>query len=161
MDARIADIVIRLKEERIRRGLSVTRVFNMVEEAGEYSSLTTAKRIFAEGSENLGFKYETLRPYIKLLFGTETPTPEREEGNEEQAEEFRSDLENIKTVLQLKSQMLEASQEKNATLSSRVEDLKSTITYLRKTVAALAIALAVAVVAFIVFLIAVDLSMLM
>lgn len=161
MDARIADIVVRLKEERVRQGLSVNKVYSMVEDAGEYSSLTTAKRIFAEGSERSGFKYDTLRPYIKVLFGTDSPTQEREEGNEEQAEEFRADLDNIKTVLQLKSQMLEASQLRIDTMTSRIEDLKSSNAFLRKFVFGLSIALGVVSVAFIAFLIAVDLSMLM
>lgn len=161
MDARIADIVVRLKEERVRQGLSVNKVYSMVEDAGEYSSLTTAKRIFAEGSERSGFKYDTLRPYIKVLFGTDSPTQAREEGNEEQAEEFRADLDNIKTVLQLKSQMLEASQLRIDTMTSRIEDLKSSNAFLRKFVFGLSIALGVVSVAFIAFLIAVDLSMLM
>lgn len=161
MDARIADIVVRLKEEKVRQGLSVNKVYSMVENSGEYSSLTTAKRIFAEGSERSGFKYDTLRPYIKVLFGTDSPTQEREEGNEEQAEEFRADLDNIKTVLQLKSQMLEASQLRIDTMTSRIEDLKSSNAFLRKFVLGLSIALGVVSVAFIAFLIAVDLTVLM
>lgn len=171
MDSQISEIVIRLKEEKARRGLSVNKIFSMVEEKGFYSSLTTAKRIFAEGSERVAFKYETLKPYTTVLFNTDEPTPEREEGNEEQAEEFRADLENIKELLQLKNNMLEAAQKDNATLTLRIEELKEasakdearsekTISFLRRTILALSISIGVVIAAFIAFLVVVDLSFL-
>lgn len=128
MDSRIADIIVRLKEEKARQGLSTNKIYNMVVDSGEYSSLTTAKRIFAEGSEvNGGFKYDTIRPYVKVLFGTEDPTEEREVGNEEQAEEFREQLDNIKQVIQIKTVMVESLEKENESLKKTIEYLKGRV----------------------------------
>lgn len=125
MDLRIEEIRNRVKEERIRQGLSVNKVYTMVTEAGYFTSQTTAKRIF--GDDPGGIKYETLQPYVTVLFGTNEPTEERKVGDEEQAEDFRAQLDNIKHVLDLKNAQIEAKDNEIAFLKDRVEYLKTRV----------------------------------
>lgn len=169
MDLRTEERRNRLKEERIRQGLSVNKVYNMVIEAGFFTSLTTAKRIFSDDPG--GIKSETLQPYETVMYKTNIPTEERKVGDEAQAEDFRAELDNIKELLQVKNNMLEAAQKDNATLTLRIEELKEasakdearsekTISFLRRTVLALSISIGVVIAAFIAFLVVVDLSFL-
>lgn len=138
MDLRTEEIRNRLKEERIRQGLSVNKVYTMATEAGYFTSQTTAKRIFSDDPG--GIKYETLQPYVTVLFGTNEPTEERKPGDEEQAEEFRTQLDNMKQVISLKNAQIE-SQEKEITslrdqvayLKTRVDDVKELFYTGRKT----------------------------
>jgi len=125
MDLRTEEIRNRLKEERIRQGLSVNKVYTMVMEAGFYTSQTTAKRIF--GDDPGGIKYETLQPYVTVLFGTNEPTEERKVGDEEQAEDFRAQLDNIKHLLDLKNAQLEAKNNEIDTLKNQVDYLKTRV----------------------------------
>ena len=68
------DIIIKLKEVRNERGLSLTDIMNIMDEKGQYPvSKSTISRVFAEGSEDNVFKYEeTLRPIYDALLDIET-----------------------------------------------------------------------------------------
>ena len=68
------DIIIKLKEVRDERGLSLTDIMNIMDEKGQYPvSKSTISRVFAEGSEDNVFKYEeTLRPIADALLDIET-----------------------------------------------------------------------------------------
>lgn len=67
------DIIIKLKEVRDEKGLSLNDVLDMVEQNGGYVSKTTLSRVFAEGSEDIKFRYEdTIRPIANALLDMET-----------------------------------------------------------------------------------------
>lgn len=66
------EIIIKLKEVRLEKGLSYGDIINLLEENGDYLSKSTISRVFAEGSENSSFKYEeTIRPIAKALLDIE------------------------------------------------------------------------------------------
>lgn len=68
------DIIIKLKEVREEKGLSLTDIMNILEEKGQFPvSKSTISRVFAEGSEDNIFKYEeTLRPIANALLDIDT-----------------------------------------------------------------------------------------
>jgi len=67
---KIADIIVKLKRVRADNGLSYQRIAELVEQSGEYVSLSTIKRVFEEGSEAYNFQYEnTLRPIANAVLG--------------------------------------------------------------------------------------------
>lgn len=135
-----SEIIIMLKEYREEHEISIERACNMVLEAGYSTSITTAKRIFAKNSElDAGsFRYDTLRPYYVVFYGTETPTPKREPGNEEQARQYYTDLEGIKTILAIKNEQLEQRDRELEDLRKRNmeyrQDSQAKIDYLKKQV---------------------------
>ena len=51
-DMQTRDIILRLKRVKAARGLSCGRICAMVAEAGSSVSLSTVKRVFADGSED-------------------------------------------------------------------------------------------------------------
>lgn len=67
------DIIIQLKKVREEKQLSYGDILDLMEENGDYLSKSTLSRVFAEGSENVSFKYEeTLRPIANALLDMET-----------------------------------------------------------------------------------------
>lgn len=67
------DIIIKLKEVREEKNLSYTDILNLMEKNGDFVSKSTLSRVFAEGSEELSFKYEeTIRPIANALLDIET-----------------------------------------------------------------------------------------
>jgi len=90
------DIIIKLKEVREERGLSLSDILDMLEKNGDYVSKTTLSRIFAKDSENVKFRYEdTIRPIANVLLGLdlmdETDTP---------------DINALKTIIRLKNEKI-------------------------------------------------------
>ena len=66
------DIILKLKEVREEKGLSYNDILKLVEEKGEYTSKSTLSRLFADGSEEVGFNYEsTIRPIANALLDIE------------------------------------------------------------------------------------------
>lgn len=71
----ISDIVTKLKRVREENGLSYQKIVDMVEQNGEYVSLSTVKRVFSDGSEEFGFQYEnTLKPIATAVLGIYSET---------------------------------------------------------------------------------------
>lgn len=66
------DIIVKLKEVREERKLSFQDILNLMEENGDFVSKSTLSRVFAEGSEELHFKYdETIQPIANALLDIE------------------------------------------------------------------------------------------
>lgn len=66
------DLILKLKEVRIEKGYSYADIIRIMEENGDYISKSTLSRLFAEGSEEISFKYEeTIRPVAKALLNIE------------------------------------------------------------------------------------------
>lgn len=67
------DIISKLKEVREEKGLSYGDILDLMEKNGDYLSKSTISRVFADGSEEMSFKYEeTIRPIAKALLDIET-----------------------------------------------------------------------------------------
>ena len=120
------EIILALKAEKEKRGWSAQYIVTRLEEMGFFLSLTTVKRVFAAGSENISFRYdETLRPLVLLLLGIAEPIPERIPGDEEQAEEYREQLENYKAIISIKGEQLEMMEKEKTFLLKEVDFLRS------------------------------------
>ena len=66
------DLIIKLKEVREEKGLSYNDILDLMEKNGDYLAKSTLSRVFAEGSEELSFKYEeTIRPIANALLDIE------------------------------------------------------------------------------------------
>lgn len=67
-DTQTRDIILRLKRVKAARGLSCGRICAMVAEAGGSVSLSTVKRVFADGSEDWSFRVcDTVQPIADVL----------------------------------------------------------------------------------------------
>ena len=73
------ELIKQLKEIKARNEITYPRIMERMEKNGKYVSLTTLRRVFADGSENNAgnFSYEnTLLPIAEALFNVEDlPTP--------------------------------------------------------------------------------------
>lgn len=72
------ELIKKLKEVRESDEFTFPRIEEMIKNNGDTLSLSTIKRVFAEGSENINFSYEyTLLPIAKvLLVGEDIPSGE-------------------------------------------------------------------------------------
>lgn len=62
------EIIIKLKEVRLEKGLSLNDIVDLVEQNGDFISRSSVQRVFADGSEDASFKYdETIRPIANAL----------------------------------------------------------------------------------------------
>ena len=77
LQKKISEIIRNLKRVRQENGLSISEIVRICEESGNAVSETTIKKVFADGSEMLGFNYEnTLKPIINALLDDHEETAE-------------------------------------------------------------------------------------
>ena len=104
------DIIIKLKEVREEKGLSYGDILDLLEKNGDFLSKSTLSRVFAEGSEEIKFRYEdTIRPIANALLDID---------NIEDDDEM--DVKAMKALLKYKNQMIED-------LENRVRDLETAL----------------------------------
>lgn len=90
------DIILKLKEVRDEKGLSLNEIVSLVEESGSYISRSSVQRVFADGSESLSFRYEdTIRPIANALLDIDTIE-----------EDDELDTQAMKSLLQYKNQKI-------------------------------------------------------
>ena len=93
----VKDIIIQLKRVREEKELSYNDILDLMENNGDYLSKSTLSRVFAEGSEEVSFRYEeTIRPIANALLDIETL--EAEDSAEVQA---------MKSILNFKMERIE------------------------------------------------------
>ena len=91
------DIIIQLKEVKDEKHLSLTDIMKLMESNGDYLSKSTLSRVFAEGSEEIKFRYEdTIRPIANALLDIE---------NDEDDDDM--DIRAMKSLLKFKMQRIE------------------------------------------------------
>lgn len=91
------DIIMKLKEVREEKGLSYSDILDLMEKNGDYLSKSTISRVFADGSEELSFRYEeTIRPIANALLDME---------NLEETDDL--DTKALKTLLKYKIERIE------------------------------------------------------
>ena len=104
------DIIIKLKEVREEKGLSLNNILELLEKNNVYLAKSTLSRVFAEGSEDNAFKYEeTIRPIANALLDME---------NLEETDDL--DTKALKTLLKYKIQRIEE-------LERQIEQLESAL----------------------------------
>ena len=66
-------LILKLKEVRDEKGLSLADIEVLTEKNGEHVSIATLSRVFADGSEDGGFRYEsTLKPIANAVLDIDT-----------------------------------------------------------------------------------------
>ena len=95
------DVILKLKEVKQEKGLSLDKILIMVENNGEYISKSTLARVFKDGSEDGSFRYEeTIRPIANALLDV---TIEDDDDLDTRA---------YKSILQLKKDLIDELEEK-------------------------------------------------
>lgn len=101
------EIIIKLKEAKREKNLSLNAIVEMVEANGQFVSKSSVQRVFADGSEDSSFRYDdTIRPLVKALLDVDTI----EETDDE-------DTKVIKSLLKLKIQRIQE-------LEKQIDDLR-------------------------------------
>lgn len=135
------DIILKLKEVREEKGLSYNDILDLMEKNGDFLSKSTISRIFADGSEEMSFRYEeTIRPIANALLDVETIEDsddidtramkslmkykiQRIEELEKQIEQMKSDF------AEEKLQLLEKMNEEREAWSRSIDFLKEQVGY--------------------------------
>ena len=108
------DVILKLKEVKKEKNLSLDKIFSLIEQNGEFVSKTTLSRIFSDGSEEKGFRYEmTLRPIANALLDIETIEIDDD-----------IDTQAYKSILKLKKNLLEDLEKQNAELKDELQKAK-------------------------------------
>ena len=77
--AKQRDIIIKLKEVREEKGLSLNEIVSLVEKNGDFISRSSVQRVFSDGSEDISFRYDdTIRPIANALLDIDTIEDEDE-----------------------------------------------------------------------------------
>lgn len=90
-ETKLSNIIIRLKEYRAAHPEYTLQ--RIADHTG--ISLSTVTRIFADGSENQSFRYESIRPIAKMLLGLD----DLDEGNDDEKA--------LKAIIQFKDSAIE------------------------------------------------------
>lgn len=113
------ELIRQLKEAKERREFTYPRIMERMEKNGKYVSLTTLRRVFADGSEinASSFNYETtLLPIAEVLLeAEEVPTPEDSP--------YAKDIDALKAVIHVQNEEI-------ARLHDLKEHLESRVTFL-------------------------------
>lgn len=88
------ELILKLKNAKKEKNLSINDIVSLTR---NYLSKTTVQRVFAEGSENMSFRYDdTIRPLVKALLDVDTI---------EDSDDM--DTKALKSLLKLKIQRIE------------------------------------------------------
>lgn len=113
-----AELIKQLKEIKLKNEITYPRILDRMEKNGKFVSLTTLRRVFADGSEMNAnsFSYEnTLLPIAEALLNVEdVPTPDSP---------CAKDIDALKAVIHVQNEEL-------ARLHEMKEHLESRITFL-------------------------------
>lgn len=123
--SRIREIILQLKTIKEDKDLTNQDILEMVEASGSSTSMTTLRRLFAEGSENQSFNYRTtIQPIAKVMFAI----AEQEKVADVDDNVLQAQLDGLKQICELKDSMiqslereLEAERRKVAHLLTQVE----------------------------------------
>lgn len=112
---RLREIILQLKQIKEERELSCGEIHKMITESGEDISLATVKRVFSDGSEGQGFRYnDSIRPIVQVLLSVKEETPLND-----------TEVDTLKNVVLLKDGMIS---ELNATVRALEEKLNEAMT---------------------------------
>lgn len=127
------DVILKLKEVREEKGFSYSDILDLMEKNGDFLSKSTLSRVFADGSEDIKFRYEdTIRPIANALLDIETIE-----------EDDELDVKAMKSLLKLKMNRIEElerqiEKDKNKfhdKLEKEREHFKNSLDFLREQLA--------------------------
>lgn len=104
------DVILKLKEVREEKGLSYNDILDLMEKNGDFLSKSTLSRVFADGSEEIKFRYEdTIRPIANALLDIDNIE-----------EEDSTDVKTMKSLLKYKNDRI-------LELEKQVRDLETAL----------------------------------
>ena len=110
------ELIRQLKEAKVRNEITYPRIMERMEKNGKYVSLTTLRRVFADGSEAnaASFNYETtLMPIAEVLLEAEdVPTEENAV--------YAAEIHALKSVIHVQNEEMVKLQELKEHLEARV-----------------------------------------
>ncbi len=90
-------LILKLKQIKDECSYSINDIVNLVEQNGDFISRSSVQRVFADGSEEISFKYEeTIRPIANALLDID---------NIEENDD--SNTQSMKALLQYKDELIE------------------------------------------------------
>lgn len=104
------EIIMLLKQVKAEKNLSFDKILALMEENGQYLSKSTLSRVFAEGSEESSFRYETLRPIADVLLDIEHIETDD-----------TTDTKAYKTILKLKKDIIDELKDELVAQSEQME----------------------------------------
>ena len=138
VDNKTKKVLMLMKKVRIEKDLSYQDIVGLCTENGDHVSLSTVKRVFSQGSEEMGFRYDTtLQPIVKVVLGLN----EEDSGVGIDAKEPGTASENdaLRSLIDLKNQMVsnlnQAILEKNQQIEHLKESMKEQLADKEKKVA--------------------------
>jgi hypothetical protein len=114
---RTKEIILQLKQSKNERDLSISEIYDMLMAANCDISLTTLKRVFAEGSEDKGFRYKgTIQPIAQVMLAIkEETTPDNQLTDVE--------IDALKNIALLKDTIITDLQKENEALAAKAAQL--------------------------------------
>lgn len=123
---KIHDLILQLKQIRKERGLSYQDIMDLVKQSGGYISLSTVRRVFAEDSENKGFRYEdSIKPLVIALLDMNKPP---EHGDDVSL--VQHEIDTLRVVISIKEEINQDLRAENNRLVAEAADKQSQITAL-------------------------------
>ena len=104
------DVILKLKKVREEKKLSYNDILDLMEKNGKFLSKATLSRVFADGSEEIKFRYEdTIKPIADALLDIDNIE-----------DDDTTDVQAMKTILKYKSARI-------SELEDRVKELESAL----------------------------------
>lgn len=123
---KIHDLILQLKQIRKERGLSYQDIMDLVKQSGGYISLSAVRRVFAEDSENKGFRYEdSIKPLVIALLDMNKPP---EHGDDVSL--VQHEIDTLRVVISIKEEINQDLRAENNRLVAEAADKQSQITAL-------------------------------
>lgn len=104
------DVILKLKKVREEKKLSYNDILDLMEKNGKFLSKATLSRVFADGSEEIKFRYEdTIKPIADALLDIDNIE-----------DDDTTDVQAMKTILKYKSARI-------SELEDRIKELESAL----------------------------------
>ena len=124
-----------LKAVKVNNNLSNQDIVDLLRAKGYGTSLSSVKRYFTEGSEEMAFSYEdTIRPLVEVMLVTATPVPVEELDSLADAQQYIDQIEGLQATVLLKHALIEELTLNNSTLQNTVESQAATISKQETTI---------------------------
>ena len=132
---KMPELVLRLKTLKADRGLSNTDIAAMLQKKGYSTSLSTVKRVFAEGSEHQSFWYEeSIQPIEEILLVETPPVPVEELESIEDAQQYVSQIKGLQAAASFKDELMGELRNKNEQLKADLDKKDKRIEILEKEI---------------------------
>ena len=127
------EVILALKKVREENGYTLQRIQDMVIDAGGNLSLSTVKKVFSDGSEDMNFRYEdSVKPIADVLLKIHAP----EKTDEPEVEALRQIILLKNAILDETRAELSHAKEREAEIKAdaqtKIDYLKERIVYLQQ-----------------------------